>query len=76
MEKEPSTEPLLILLQSKIYSVPSVSKEMDDVYADIELKKEEITTIQTQLERSVEDLKTLQNQYITMYIQTTGTFPT
>ena len=75
MEKEPA-EPLLILLQSKIYSVPSVSKEMDDVYAEIEFKKEEITTIQTQLERSVEDLKTLQNQYITMYIQTTGTFPT
>jgi hypothetical protein len=69
----PPTEP--IRLPNAVYYVEIISGELDAIYNEILSKKEQIALLSAQLLRENRDLVNLQNQLITLYIQTTGQFP-
>jgi len=64
-----------VRLQSTLYNVEILTGDMDNVYQQIQSKKESIMLLNSQLSRETRDLNDLQTQLMTLYIQTTGTFP-
>ena len=69
----PPIEP--IRLPNVVYNVEIISGEMDAIYNEILSKKEAIALLTAQMTRGNSELVNLQTQLITLYIQTTGTFP-
>ncbi len=67
--------PEKIRLPSVVYSADIQSGEMDTIYTLIQAKKDEISTLSSQLTLANSELIALQYQYITLYIQATGHFP-
>lgn len=57
------------------YNVEIISGEMDSIYQQIQIKKEEIADLNSQLLHRNQQLNELQTQLMTLYIQQTGTFP-
>lgn len=64
-----------VRLQNTLYNVEIISGEMDSIYQQIQIKKEEIADLNSQLLHRNQQLNELQTQLITLYIQQTGTFP-
>lgn len=67
--------PILKVRLLNTYNVEIISGEMDSVYQQIQIKKEEIADLTSQLLHRNQQLNELQTQLMTLYIQTTGTFP-
>ena len=67
--------PLNITIQNKIYTTPILNGEMDTVAQQITDKKNEIASLNSHLSSAIAELNTLQNQFMAMYIQQTGSFP-
>ena len=57
------------------YNVEIISGEMDSIYQQIQIKKEEIADLNSQLLHRNQQLNELQTQLMTLYIQQTGGFP-
>lgn len=57
------------------YNVEIISGELDSIYQQIQIKKEEISDLNSQLLHRNQQLNELQTQLMTLYIQQTGTFP-
>jgi len=67
--------PLNITVQNKVYVTPILNGEMDAVAQQIQEKKNEIASLNSHLSSAISELTTLQNQFMAMYIQQTGSFP-
>lgn len=67
--------PEKIRLPSVVYIASIQNGEMDTIYTLIQAKKDEISTLSSQLTLANSELSALQYQYITLYIQATGQFP-
>ena len=67
--------PLNITVQNKVYVTPILNGEMDSVAQQIQEKKNEIASLNSHLSSAISELTTLQNQFMAMYIQQTGSFP-
>jgi hypothetical protein len=68
-------DPLKIVVKNKVYITPILNREMDDLASQIASKKEEISTLNSRLNDDLAELASLQNQFIAIYIQQTGSFP-
>ena len=64
-----------IRLPNVVYNVEIISEEMDAVSSEILRKKEQIVLLTDQLSRENSEVVNLQTQLITLYIKTTGKFP-
>lgn len=67
--------PYNINLQGKTYITPILNGEMDDLVNQMNAKKEEIASLNTHLNGAISELNTLQKQFLALYIQQTGSFP-
>ena len=67
--------PEKIRLPSVVYIADIQNGDMDTIYTLIQAKKEEISTLSSQLTTANADLIALQYQYISLYIQATTHFP-
>ncbi len=67
--------PIIKIRLLNSYNVEIISGEMDSVYQQIQIKKEEIADLNSQLLHRNQQLNELQTQLMTLYIQATGTFP-
>lgn len=67
--------PILKVRLLNTYNVEIISGEMDSVYQQIQIKKEEIADLNSQLLHRNQQLNELQTQLMTLYIQQTGGFP-
>ena len=67
--------PVNITIQNKVYVTPILNGEMDDINNQMNTKKDEITTLRNHLNSAIAELNALQNQFMAMYIQQTGSFP-
>lgn len=68
-------DPLRITVQNKVYITPILNGEMDDIALQIANTKQEIASLNSHLTSQLNNLTTLQNQFMAMYIQQTGQFP-
>ena len=67
--------PYNVILQGKSYTTPILNGEMDDLVAQMNAKKEEIASLNSHLNTTISELNALQKQFLTIYIQQTGSFP-
>jgi uncharacterized coiled-coil protein SlyX len=67
--------PLPIILKNKVYMTPILNEEMDNVANQIATKKEEIASLNSQLTTATAELANLQNQFMLLYINVMGSFP-
>ncbi len=67
--------PIIKIRLLNSYTVEIISGEMDSVYQQIQIKKEEIADLNSQLLHRNQQLNELQTQLMTLYIQQTGGFP-
>ena len=67
--------PYNINLKGKTYITPILNGEMDDLVNQMNAKKEEIASLNTHLNGAISELNTLQKQFLALYIQQTGSFP-
>ena len=67
--------PVSIPVQGRTYLTPVLNEEMNNVASQIQSKKEEITENNNRLIRSMTELKDLEKQFLSMYIQQQGSFP-
>ena len=67
--------PILKVRLLNTYNVEIISGEMDSVYQQIQIKKEEISILNSQILQQNQQLNDLQTQLMTLYIQQTGGFP-
>ena len=67
--------PVNITIQNKVYVTPILNGEMDDINNQMNTKKEEIATLRNHLNTAITELNALQNQFMALYIQQTGSFP-
>lgn len=67
--------PTQIKTNSKIYSIPILNGEMDNIAIQIQEKKNEINSLNNHLNGALVDLNNLSNQLLALYIQQTGSFP-
>lgn len=67
--------PILKVRLLNLYNVEIISGEMDSIYQQIQIKKEEIADLNSQLLHRNQQLNDLQTQLMTLYIQQTGGFP-
>lgn len=64
-----------IIVKNVVYLTPILNQEMENKNAEINAKKEEIKSLQDHLTTAINELNTLQNQFMALYIQATGSFP-
>ena len=67
--------PVNITIQNKVYVTPILNGEMDDINNQMNAKKEEIASLRNHLNAAIAELNALQNQFMALYIQQTGSFP-
>lgn len=67
--------PILKVRLLNTYNVEIISGEMDSVYQQIQIKKEEISILNSQILQQNQQLNDLQTELMTLYIQQTGGFP-
>ena len=69
-------DPVKITVKNMVYTTPILNGEMDDVNNQINDKKQEIASLKEHLNNAYTNLENLNNQFMAMYIQQTGSFPT
>ena len=67
--------PVKITVKNKVYTTPILNGEMDDINNQINEKKNEIASLNSHLSDAIASLNNLQNQFMALYIQQTGSFP-
>jgi peptidoglycan hydrolase CwlO-like protein len=67
--------PVLITIKNKVYTTPVLSGEMGEISNQITQTKESIRELQNSLADKLNTLQNLNNQFMAMYIQQTGSFP-
>ena len=67
--------PVLANINSKIYSIPILNGEMDNVAQQILQNKEEIRNLREHIISRTADLQNNNNALLLMYITLTGNFP-
>ena len=68
-------DPVPIFIQGKSYVTPILNGEMDSINAQIIDKKNEIRSLNEHLSGAISELNQLQKQFMSLYIQQTGSFP-
>ena len=67
--------PQTITLSGRSYSVPVLNGEMDSIVEQMNSKRNEIISLNSHLRDANIELNNLQQQFLTIYIQQTGSFP-
>jgi hypothetical protein len=67
--------PQKIRLQNVLYNVELLNGEMESVVQQIQTTQETIALLQGQIARETRSISVLNEQLITLYIQSTGSFP-
>ena len=67
--------PYNITVQNKTYLTPILNVEMEDLVNQMNAKKEEIASLNSHLNGAISELNDLQKQFLALYIQQTGSFP-
>lgn len=67
--------PVQITIQNKVYTTPILNGEMENLNQQIIDKKAEISSLNSHLGTAITELNDLQKQFMAMYIQQTGSFP-
>ena len=64
-----------VKLQNVVYSVELLTSDMESIVQQIQTNQETIALLQSQIGRELRSISVLNEQLITLYIQSTGTFP-
>ena len=64
-----------VKLQNVLYTVEIINSDMESVVQQIQNTQETISLLQSQISRELRSISVLNEQLITLYIQSTGTFP-
>jgi hypothetical protein len=67
--------PIKITVKNKVYTTPILTGEMDDIANQINGAQQHIKDLKSQLEEQYNILANLNNQFMALYIQQTGSFP-
>jgi hypothetical protein len=64
-----------VKLQNVLYNVEIINSDMESVVQQIQATQESVALLQGQLSRELRSISVLNEQLVTLYIQSTGTFP-
>jgi hypothetical protein len=67
--------PVQVTINSKIYAIPILNSEMDNVVQQMEVNKEDINRYRQRLNDAKTEYDNNCNQLLLMYIQQTGQYP-
>ena len=67
--------PIIVIINSKTYSIPILNGEMDTLVQQINQNKEDINRNRRRLNDSKNELNNNNNTLLLMYIQQTGQYP-
>ena len=67
--------PIQVKINSKIYTTPILTGEMDTLAQQIQSDKDDIALFNFRLNEKLTDLNTLNQQFMAAYISQTGSFP-
>jgi adenine specific DNA methylase Mod len=67
--------PIQVKINSKIYTTPILTGEMDTLAQQIQSVKDDIALLNFRLNEKLTDLNTLNQQFMAAYISQTGSFP-
>ena len=67
--------PYNITIQGRTYTTPILNGEMDNLVSQMNDKKAEIASLNSHLGTAIIELNDLQKQFLALYIQQTGSFP-
>lgn len=67
--------PVTVTINSKVYNIPILNGEMDNVVQQMEQQKEEIQRLNRRKQNAKVALDTNCNTLLLMYIQQTGQYP-
>ena len=67
--------PVQVTVNSKVYNIPILNGEMDNVVQQMEQQKEQINRDRRRLNETKASLDTNCNTLLLMYIQQTGQYP-
>lgn len=67
--------PINISIKNVVYSTPILNGEMDSIAREIQARREEINSLNRHLTDAISSLNNLQQQFMALYIQQTGSFP-
>jgi hypothetical protein len=67
--------PIQVTINSKVYNIPILNSEMDNVVQQINQNKEDINRNRRRLNESKTELDNNCNTLLLMYIQQTGQYP-
>lgn len=68
-------DPYNVTIQNRTYLTPVLNGEMDNLIAQMNDKKSEIASLNSHLNGALAELKDLEKQFLAIYIQQTGSFP-
>lgn len=68
-------EPSKISINSKLYTVPILNGEMDNIANEIIARKEELRSLRDHIKGATDELNSNSNALLLMYIQQTGQYP-
>ena len=68
-------DPVKIKTNSKLYNIPILNGEMDNIAQQIQSNKEEIRSLRNHLNDANNNLNTNSSSLLLMYIQQTGQYP-
>lgn len=67
--------PVVVKINSKIYNIPILTSEMDNIVQQIDQNKEAIDRNRQRMNDSKVELENNNNALLLMYIQQTGQYP-
>jgi prefoldin subunit 5 len=67
--------PIKITIQNKVYTTPILNGEMDNIAEQIHQQRATINILNSELTDAIATLNSLNKQFMSMYIQQTGSFP-
>jgi len=67
--------PVNITLQNKTYVTPILNGEMDTIAQQIQETKNNINSLNEQMSQQLNQLNSLNYQFMSIYVQQTGSFP-
>lgn len=67
--------PTKVTINTKMYEIPILNGEMDNIAQQIQSNKDEIISLRNHLTDATNNLNTNSNTLLLMYIQQTGQYP-
>ncbi|MGL5965559.1 MAG: hypothetical protein ACRCZ2_14370 [Fusobacteriaceae bacterium] len=67
--------PIKVTINSKVYNIPILTGEMDNIAQQMESAKNEIRRSTERRQNAVAELENCSNTMLLMYIQQTGNYP-